>query len=81
MKYNNLFLWLLGLTVCWLASCSEEEEITADTESDNQTRSDAPGDSISVLFLCRMSRNLHPQFLDPLFVISLHLLPIPFTFL
>ena len=91
MKYNNLFLWLLGLTVCWLVSCSEEDdrgtypyscpEITADTESDNQTRSDAPGDSISVLFLCRMSRNLHPQFLDPLFVISLHLLPIPFTFL
>ena len=51
----------------------QEQEITADTESDNQTRSDAPGDSISVLFLCRMSRNLHPQFLDPLFVISLHL--------
>lgn len=25
MKHNNLFLWLLGLTVCWLASCSEEE--------------------------------------------------------
>ncbi|KAA4008316.1 DUF5016 domain-containing protein, partial [Bacteroides ovatus] len=25
MKHNNLFLWLLGLTVCWLASCSEED--------------------------------------------------------
>ena len=25
MKHNNLFLWLLGLTVCWLALCSEED--------------------------------------------------------
>ena len=25
MKHNNLFLWLLGLTVCWLAACSEED--------------------------------------------------------
>lgn len=31
--------------------CSfQEQEITADTESDHQTRSDAPGDGISVLF-------------------------------
>ncbi len=25
MKHNNLFLWLLGLTVCWMVSCSEED--------------------------------------------------------
>lgn len=33
----------------------QEQEITADTESDSQTGSDAPGDSTGVLFLCRMS--------------------------
>lgn len=25
MKHNILFLWLLSLTVCWLTSCSEED--------------------------------------------------------
>ena len=33
----------------------QEQEITADTESDSQTGSDAPSDSTGVLFLCRMS--------------------------
>jgi hypothetical protein len=25
MKYNNMLVWILGLSLCWLTSCSEEE--------------------------------------------------------
>ena len=55
------------------AQNDQEQEITADSESDYQTGGNTPNDSVGISFLCRTGRDLYPQLLNPLFVISLHL--------
>lgn len=63
MKHNNLFLWLLGLTVCWLASCSEEDgRVTYPyscpeiSELQFSTTDQTPA-ADSLLFFCEDSRS------------------------